>query len=315
MTAHSITPYYALPTRSSVARSHLKPPVSKSSLVSKSQGPLTVGDRTQHRNPSSRPLAVKATGSQNPCPLLVLPPELRLCIYSYLLPRHHYAELGFSKFRNPWWILFQICRVVRTEAMYEFYTKTNFTLPSITIDHYEALTKWLLSINPEQRLLLAKNPNLRLPLRLNLPWTFDHCNEHLWRHCRRFGNVYEIENLGNRLRFARFCSLASWLLWCKGPLVKDISWSYEIRIRRSSREMEHLNIWYRQNLHVVALTCVQNAWAREERKREMKEPALKLLEAIDSAMQLRRRRLALPPFGDEDWNCKIGSLQRFLNTW
>jgi hypothetical protein len=337
MTRPPMTPSYASLTRSFIARSTL----SSSATPERPKEPSTLPDRTRHRHSSNAPLSIKPADGSRPCPIANLPSELRLCLYSYLLPkdlecidevaylsnikRYSQRERKMSDFRWKW--LFCVCRLLRTEATYEFYTKTHFTLPPIVLGNYEALEIWLWSISPAQRSALTQNPNLKLPLSLGSfhGSTSSEIGSTLPKLSKRFGNVDLISDPRHRRLFLSFCTLASWWLLCAGPLLEGITWSYEISLYHSydsppsddqwSAYIYTLKQYFSRLLQTVALPCVQNTWVRERREGEMKKEALNMLEAFDQAMQMYRRNKELPPLGDEVWNSDVASLRRFLSKW
>jgi hypothetical protein len=331
MTSSSTTAGYARSTRASVARSTPQSPVSKHRAPKKPNRPSTLPAGIRHRHTSLEPLTIKTTDSRKSCPLVNLPPEVRLRIYSYLLPKECNYSFTAVCWRSKWskdqtpissWVsLFRVCRLIHAEVVYEFYTKATIAFTGVCIDDHEGLTKWLLSIGSAQRSLLAKNPNLTLVLLIN-PYRPVPSVEKLWSRCKRFGNVYDTPTHQHELHFDGFCKMASWWLWCAGPIGKDITWSYEFAIRRYRNEIDRygdlkeMEKWFHHVLLTVALPCVQTAWVRERREKEMKKQALNMLEDADFGMLLRRRILSLPPLGDTDGlGRKIRSVRKFLNEW
>lgn len=318
---------------------HSKRPVSKSLKSEKSTCRPSIEKHARSRRCSSQPFA-----SKKPCALLDLPCELRLQIYSYILPTEYdvqFREWRFPKVQDPILLLFSVCHVIRVESRHEFFTKTHFRLPCVTFRSRNVLENWLSILSPTDRSLLGQNANVTLPITLrgeeyardpipatyhawnatnafNVPKRLEEHNAYLWKDCKRFGNVYEISRWKDKTRFGSFCKLASWLLWCAEPIAKDINWSYEIHIQPRSQfddSIENLKNWLRHNLEAAALHCVQTAWVRERREAEMKKQALGMLEAVNRRMQLCRKVKGLPPLGDEDWNRKITSLRQFFDKW
>ncbi|KAF2688165.1 hypothetical protein K458DRAFT_428913 [Lentithecium fluviatile CBS 122367] len=297
------TPRYARPTWVSMARANLTSPVSKSPASK------------QKRRSSPVPMSVKPADTKKPCPFAALPAELRLRIYSHILPKGpvYTAQWRFMVNRSSWSSLLRVCRLIRVEASYEFYTQTAFMFVPVDLDNYESLRTWLMMVPLAQRSLPVKNPNVRIRFKLQL--YKETYGKEIWEVCKRFGNSYYIP-YAHREHFANFCRLATWWLWCAEHVSTNLTWNYEIDISSMHRwytrsDVDLLREWFDKVLQTVSLPCVQKAWVRERREAEMKMEAIKMLEAVDRAVQLRRG--TRPP--DGEWARKVRALRRFLEKW
>jgi hypothetical protein len=339
------TPNYACSTTASLARAAPQSPISRISTPRRLKRPSMLPDSQKHQRSAMGSLSILAADSGKPCPIANLPPELRLCIYSYLLPSE--VELYCTGQKDPsfearghcWHterqVLFNVCRKIRAETTYEVFAKSKITLPAHGMEYWNhicyghqppqdtmALLVWhkigLSKPSLATLSLLAINPNVTVPWMLQSHGvgrlsSFPEQDE--WRLCERFGNIYSISGHRHKAHFWRFCMLATWLLRRVGPalIARHLDWTYDIEC---DHHIEEVKEWFDNVLRTVALPCVQAAWVRERREGEMKKHALALLDAVDRFFEDRTRSPSgdeLSPSEHETWARKIGSLRRFLN--
>jgi hypothetical protein len=251
-----------------------------------------------------------------------MPAELRVRVYSYLIPEHTVCVNLRGKVApinmRP---LSRVCRLIRTEFAYEFCTKAKFRFIFIAPEEHGPLEKWLKMTPPTQRSPLTQNRNTTLSLVFHVyrP-TYRHVDETTARIvCSRFGDVNLIPNRQHRADFVNFCKLASWWLWRAEPIAKNIAWDYDFYSTNgccpNPDPIQRLHDVLQNILPLVTLPWVQKAWVRGRREREMKKEALNMLMMVGRAMQARLRERGLPASGDEQWNRKGRKLKRFFERW
>lgn len=320
-------PSYALPTRSSRLKSD--PGSSKCSK--------TTSAHTHKRYSSLEPLEIKAADRSKPCPFASLPTEIRLQIYSYVPPdppvsikplrslrplrtfrplRSLTSITSVMLFRGSKYLscirehtlLFEICRFIQAETMYEFFRTAKISF-YVRLDDYEVITDWITAVPPAQRMALAKNPNIKINFYLHNPAIH---REDISKICYRFGNTDAVQR-PHWPYFARFCLLASWCLACAELTSNNIIWTYNVVApygwEQSGVPPSH--VWFKEVLQTVTLPCVQAAWLKNRQERKLKEEWLRLVEAVDRAVQLRRIR---DPTSEptKAWNRDVDSLRQFL---
>jgi hypothetical protein len=79
---------------------------------------------------------IKAANSRKPCQFGALPAELRLIIYTYCLPQDLVKVDSYGRLRlpSPWVSLSSVCRLVRTESVYEVCTRARFQYDMISVE-------------------------------------------------------------------------------------------------------------------------------------------------------------------------------------
>jgi hypothetical protein len=335
MSAPSTTPNYACSTTASLARAAPQSPISKISTPRRLKRPPMLPALQKHQRSEMGSLSIHAADDGKPCSIASLPTELRLCIYSYLLPSEvelyctepkvwdsDSAEPPFEARSHCWHtprqVLFNVCRKIRAETTYEVFAKSKITLPAHGMEYWNhicygpqppldtmALLVWhktgLSKLSLATLSLLAVNPNVTLPWRLGDhgmdPWIL-FPTESEWKLCERFGNIYSISGRRHKWYFWNFCMLATWLLRRVGPalIAKHLDWTYEID---SDHHIGEVKAWFDNVLRTVALPCVQAAWVRERREGEMKKHALALLDAVDRFFEKHRRRRTRSRSGED----------------
>jgi hypothetical protein len=162
---------------------------------------------------------IKPKDPSKPCPLATLPSELRCHIYTFLLPSTHHISDSWARHKQhlppP---LTHVCRALRVEASYTYYTVTYFLFTVRNLD-FEPVRKWVDSLPKAHRALLAKNKGMEINIipRVKGTYTYpppkylidDYVSNH-WKACKQFGNIYTICGDTHKKHFIIFCRLASW---------------------------------------------------------------------------------------------------------
>jgi hypothetical protein len=303
-----------------------------------------------HKNPQHSTNRVRPTPDSStirpadptkPCPLASLPAELRLMIYDYAFPE------GLIYLHSSWFIgqqtaarispsLLRVCRLIRNEAAYDLYTRASF-LSQISSLRPEWNAAWHEKLAPSHLTLFNQNRNMILSMDCTPPWPRSRNNR--WKLTERFGNIYCIHGKVHQDHFVRFCSLAQcWLMMAQRPF-RDIKWTCEFPDmafltywHKRARE-ETLRLWLFDHMSTIALPCVQKNWVRTRREKEMKTPALQMLDGLDQSFKDSRkdhkpvRRWGLTAKQsleeaireaskrEEEWNKRVELLRDTIGKW
>ncbi|KAF1362806.1 hypothetical protein EJ07DRAFT_56185, partial [Lizonia empirigonia] len=178
---------------------------------------------------------IRASNPSKPCPLAALPSEIRSLIYSQVFgDLQRPVLMNYRRVRHSPSILLQVCRAVRIEAAYMYYTSTAFTWIIKNLN-FTTITKWLSNLHPLHRALLSRNRSLTIGIIAGLhnsytyppkDFLIDDTMPNHWKACQPFGNLYAVRNDHIRTNFILFCRLASWLKSCSRPTYADIEWNY-----------------------------------------------------------------------------------------
>ncbi|KAF1955788.1 hypothetical protein CC80DRAFT_492751 [Byssothecium circinans] len=327
------TPRYARPTAASISR--CSPKSLKSSEPRKSLQPRSPSSKS-----SSTPglMTIKPADRKRPCPLATLPTELRLLIFEYALPSGPIrldSPLCACPKKQPNLSpsLFHVCRLIRSESAEIFLVRLPF-VASISSLQPESGHYWADKLPTSHLALLARNRNMTLTIPSCLNSYFTPHASSRWHYTKDFGNIYGIGEVHQR-HFLRFCRLAKWWQFCAENRVKNIGWNIEIQEARTrgfwhqqDREGQ-LREWLFEDVTTIALPCVQKMWVRGRREKEMKRPALQMLDGLDRSFQ----KLGSPkkPWGtnaegwvslelerserEDEWNKRVALLRNFISRW
>lgn len=294
-------PSYARATASSTSRSNPKCLRTNSTKPTKNNPPAKILKRPSPLTPEKRTL-ISYTRSLHPimphipslpCPLALLPPELRIQIYTYVFTPRSPTSIPPNLLSTP--ALLHTCRALRIEAAYTFYTRvpSTWTLHNLHSTH---LTAWVDSLLRAHRALLGWNKGLEVhvPVRLLRRFTYappgfelDAYVAQHWAACARWGNVYALGREVQRRRFIVFCRLAEWWEWCGDG---EIEWRYNFHPLREAvgaivegEEGRALLRFLVEELGpAVTGRCVRRAWTRNTCGRGMKREAGRWLDALDA---------------------------------
>ncbi|KAJ4990322.1 hypothetical protein SVAN01_04204 [Stagonosporopsis vannaccii] len=251
---------------------------------------------------------IRPSNPSKPCPLAELPSELRILIYSYIFGdcrRPILMYYGRLKYSPP--VLLQICRAIRIEAAYNYFSGASFTW-TIKNLNFAMVMKWLNRLQPSHRALLSRNPNLTIDIFPGLlkSYTYppegfllDDTMESHWKTCQPFGNLYTIGategNLATtnnpaldrsqakvRLFFILFCRLATWSKMRTHPNFANISWKYTFDFPSGANETWSL---YRSMLRLLSkieflLPQLKDCWTRDQCEARIRRPILELVDVF-----------------------------------
>ncbi len=242
---------------------------------------------------------------KKPCPLAELPSEIRTVIYEYVLLQPEVAQYPPIKylarhdlpFVYTWPSLLHVCRAMRIEAAYTYYTSTPFVFTVKHLD-FSPVRQWVESLPPKHRALLSMNKQISIHVRIRMRdthffppkgWLFDASMTDQWKTCARFGDIYSLQSRQDRKRFILFCRLANWWLWCAQPLYQNIKWNYMFRDAwrgfRDPDELEpgkhRLEEFLRDSVMSFALTRILKHWTGRTPKKAMVPQARSFLNALE----------------------------------
>ncbi|KAF1939076.1 hypothetical protein EJ02DRAFT_514121 [Clathrospora elynae] len=232
---------------------------------------------------------IKPQNSSKPCPLATLPSELRVYIYTfyYLSRQQQQTSSSCPKPRKTPPIL-HLCRAMRIEAAYTYYTTTPFTFAVRNLD-FGPVTRWMDSLSLEHRGLLSRNSKLTINAIPAIRHTFAYPPpEYLldgyvvdhWKACQQFGNLYMAVH---KKHFVMFCRLASWFLWCDKA---GITWGYAFPMLFHSHLLAHKNMvreFLRRDIVGLTEPCVRKAWTKNGDKAGLvKREMLRWLDALNT---------------------------------
>lgn len=342
-------PSYLRPTASSTLRASPKSSETAKTDIQKEtprklKRPSTLSTEDRHTiayNANLHP--IKPQSPTKPCPLSTLPSELRSTIYTYILDQHsplpspgqvqtisvrpdHHRRHDYT---TP--SLLHICRAIRIEAAYTYYTTTPFTWTVRNLN-FAPIISYMESLPHAHRALLARNPHKTINVipRVVQAFTYapakyllDGMIEDHWKACEAFGNLYALSTDVHRKQFIIFCRLATWWLWCAGPEGnRDVAWTYTFewewrrgwgtQVWREDRASGGLCGFLRDCVGVFMAGSVKRAWTRNVRKKGMRREVERLLEALDG---WNERVGGVMGNGGDEWGVVMGRIWRVLEKW
>lgn len=278
------SPRFARPTFASSSKNHFKTTQQPESPVSPKSLRRSLVFRT------IKTLSIKPKDAKKPCPIAGLPAELRLAIYSYLVPegelyiprRETMADWKYKiTAATVWPPMLRVCRTFRTEFAYQFYSRARFqiwTYPDkaggLRAIDTTTLQNFIKKLPVLHRKFLARN------VRVGIQWPIVksdmvyRLSKADWDICFRYGNPYEASSHKHRVHLVRFSRLCAWFLWCGKAGLVDLRWNYQFSLEsmwiyHPTAYAEHL--WYllMEGLGSFALPCTQSARSRlsKEEKR------------------------------------------------
>lgn len=240
---------------------------------------------------------IKASSPSKPCPLAALPSELRCLIYSHVLgDLHRPILMNYRRVRHSPSTLLQICRAIRIEAAYMYYTSTAFTW-TIKNLNFTTITKWLSNLHPSHRALLSRNKNLAIEIVVGLQKSYtyppkdfflDDTIQNHWKACQPFGNLYAIKQDHFRTYFILFCRLASWFKLCSQAVYTNVRWDYVFDMPQDRYSISELNESLR--IHHYSFNRflrhqLQYHWMRNRCVHQIKQPVLDMTASFIDAYQ------------------------------
>lgn len=280
---------------------------------------------------------IKPRHKSQSCHLASLPSELRMEIYQYVLfdevLRFPEVVLDGQKWRHEpkyiWPAMLHICRGIRIEAAYAYYTNAPFSWHIRNLD-FSPVMKWANMLPREHRALLVRNQKIKIDVLpsfvddLTYPppgYLIDDYEEAHWRRCEPFGNLYSLNTIYHRKHFIAFCRLATWWSWCSKPVYTHIRWNYMFgdgymvgwSYRSGVGTERQLNRFMRAAVSAIAMPCVMRAWTRNDRRTDMKSKAVEWVNALDHWWG-KRTNAALR---DEqvEWLHRIDMIRHAISLW
>ena len=259
---------------------------------------------------------IKPSNPSKPCPLAALPSELRTTIYLHVfgdLERPIFMDYG--RRRRPLSALLLVCRAIRIEAAYQFFSEARFTW-IVKNFNFTMIMKWLRNLQPSHKALLSRNRNVTIEIipRLSKSYTYppkdfllDDTLQNHWKACEPFGNLYAVRAMatGTRSNLARaddpeypenpaqerdnsrtffvlFCRLASWSRLCTEPSYADIKWKYTFDLLSDTQWRRSLCRSLRDHEEDLCLFLAQlkKLWTRNQCENRIRQPMLGLIDAF-----------------------------------
>ncbi|KAH7069036.1 hypothetical protein BKA63DRAFT_99883 [Paraphoma chrysanthemicola] len=248
------TPRYASPTTSSTIKSRRHPSTSEIPPTTPTkQSPTPSCTPRKLKRPSTLTATQRFTISRtanlypikpsNPSvlsPLSLLPTELRLEIYSYIIntkstavhPQRIYLRASSTiRYTSP--ALLRVCKAIRIEAAYAYYALTplEFVVQNLDFGHVVA---WMGNMPTSHRAHLTRNKRLKITVMTALRhshtyppegWLLDAPMEEHWKATRAVGEVYTVPRV-KRVDFVLFARLMAWFEANSRGVSKDIRWRY-----------------------------------------------------------------------------------------
>ncbi|KAF1846708.1 uncharacterized protein K460DRAFT_285727 [Cucurbitaria berberidis CBS 394.84] len=337
-----VPPSYARATASSTLRAGLNSSKAKKAVEVPKGTPkklkrpstLTIKDR-QEIIYSADLHPIKPLNAKKPCPLATLPSELRTEIYTYVLDQastiiHPQQFISPRKDRPPCYIwprLLHICRAIRIEAAYTYYTSTPFTWTVRNLN-FAPVIAWIDTLPREHRALLPRNRCMKLDIipRISNHFAYPPSNylidapiESHWKACERFGNLFAVSGDQHRKHFIIFCRLGAWWLWCDKYVNRNIQWTYLFcKDWAPNGLMKHyrrrsLLSFLEDHVSVLMAPCVRKAWIKNTGTAGMRKEASRMLEALD----IWYMQIAKAPTDQvsSKWREKMGLIKGVVEKW
>ncbi|KAH7398299.1 hypothetical protein BKA66DRAFT_452808 [Pyrenochaeta sp. MPI-SDFR-AT-0127] len=336
------TPSYARPTASSTLKaspksSRASDPEAPKSTPKKLKRPSTL--TIEHRQTiiyNADLYPIRPLNPAKPCPLTTIPSELRTVIYTYALdpysafqhPRQTVERRRDQPPRYIWPCLLHVCRAIRIEAAYTYYTLTPFTFPVSNLN-FSPVRKWVDTLPRAHQALLSKNKAIRIDVNPYVRHThiyppkdylFDAPIHEHWKACEPFGNLYSISSDLHRKQFILFCRLAGWWLFCSQPGQRDVCWTYTFQEEADGNGrfaevfVAKMFTFIGDHVTVVALPRVRRAWTRNKHRARMKREALSFVTALDECFGRVAEDVGMKNWV-LDWQRKLRVLKTFLESW
>ncbi|KAF2855707.1 hypothetical protein T440DRAFT_464096 [Plenodomus tracheiphilus IPT5] len=306
-------PSYARATASSTMKSSPKSQKTTPTLKSQTTTPnklkrpsLLTNQERQLKLYQRNLIPINPHDPHAPCPISNLPSEIRALIYTHVFSQAMHPMTIYNRptdtFEFIWPAILQVCRAIRVEASYTYFTITPFTFHIRNL-RFILVQKWVGSLNPEHRRLLARNRRLLVEMAPQVIEKFtwppkgfllDDYMEGHWKACEKFGNLYTIESEENRRQFILFCRLAGWWSWCAQSKNQGIVWKYECGPCETASGRRELLFWFLVKDICGAITAwvVRKAWTRNLCGGKMKQAAMKFLDDVEGHVAFH----ALPQF-------------------
>lgn len=317
------------------ARKIAKVPPKTPSVYERSKERKAKGKKTEEEEIERKAIAlhekmmIKPADPNQPCGFAKLPTEIRQMIFDAVILPYSTIVTGSVSVRGTpgWRQLSSVCRRIRAEAAYTYYSQASFEFWVRHLD-FSSIESWLRQMAPEHRSHLAVNRN---PLRIVLDgfnWNrnFRQVNM-IWRFCRPFGNVYTVPGQQHKFHCFTFAKWASWFLFCAQPPFAGIRWSYTVNERpwgpRIFREwedyekMERIRTMIENGLGVFNLPCVNKALKLTVgQKAKMKPRVLSMLQAVRDELQTIHPSKENQSFSKyQSYTKRLETLRVFLEKW
>ncbi|KAJ8118382.1 hypothetical protein OPT61_g635 [Boeremia exigua] len=248
-------------------------------------------------------------------PLAALPSELRTLIYAYVFgDLKRPILMNYGRMRHSPSALLQVCRAIRIEAAYIYFTEASFTWMVKNLN-FALVMKWLQSQQQSHRALLSRNPNLTIEIIPGLLKSFtyppkdfllDDTMQNHWKACQAFGNLYTVKPTrppDNRqplmhfndidydstqdkakVLFVIFCRLAAWARMRTLPSYANIHWEYLFDWPSDAHGKLSLyhSLWTQQSEIELFLARLNKLWSRNQCENRIRQP---ILEMFDKFME------------------------------
>jgi hypothetical protein len=270
-----------------------------------------------------------------PCPLANLPSELRCHIYTFLLPSTWHIHdswamvLRHKQHRPP--SLLDICRAIRIEAAYIYYTQTIFKFTVRNLN-FEPVKRWMDALPKDHRALLGRNKRLQINIIPRIANTFtypppnylvDGYMEDHWKVCQQFGNIYTVQGDAHKKHFLVFCRLARWWTWCSKACNMPTQWTYtfdswELRNSYSfgiSRANILILMFLYDQVAVLKKPCVEKAWRKTGNVGSMQRAAMEWLDALDRWYEEEHDTTDGDLLNEKDWHETMKEIKSAVERW
>lgn len=268
---------------------------------------------------------IKPHDPSKPCHLANLPSELRTTIYGYALsnffsfdytPHPRSTVRKYTRYYIYPYIL-HICRAVRIEAAYTYYTSTPFEFEVRNLDFFPAID-WLTQLPAPHRALIKKNQHLGITILPYLrKWTnYPPANYLLdapmtvhWENCATYGNLY---NARHKLHFMLFCRLLRWFHYNDD---RGLRWRYALRWPHTPRHWLDDPVLLDESLEtmvkVFRMGSATGGWTRERVGGRGRKEAMVFLEALDRARGSDNGTSS----DEEAWQTVVRKLREMVEKW
>jgi hypothetical protein len=219
--------------------------------------------------------------------------------------------------------LLRVCRALRIEAAYTYYTATVFRFSVRNLD-FEPVRKWVDGLSKEHRALLGKNKGLEINIvpRVVNKFTYPPPNflvdgylEEHWKACQQFGNIYTIRGDAHKKHFLIFCRLASWWTWCCLPRNKALRWNYTLDALPNSLHGVLLPMFLYEHVTVLTKPCVHKAWKRGGDVRSLRRAAIELLDALNKCYEEEYEKTDDGYMNVQGWDDLMDEIRRAVERW
>lgn len=186
--------------------------------------------------------------------------------------------------------LLHICRAIRIEVAYLYYTSTPFSFTVRNLD-FSIATHWLDTLPVRHRELLARNKGLEIVIVPELKqsftylpdgWLLDKPVDEHWRDCKPYGNLYTLPS-HNRVHFVLFCRLKKWFDGCR-----DLRWKYTFDTVAAKGRFWGQNVdgdimleFLMVQVRVISSESVGRTWTRGRIGGRGKDEARRFLEDLE----------------------------------